>query len=72
MSDDRLVTVARYGRTGDARLAKTQLEAADIPCMLTNEAQSGLSPMFDSTDGGVHVKVSADRADEARTVLDSD
>ena len=72
MHDDRLVTVARYDTTGDAQLAKTQLEAAGIPCMLTNAEQSGLAPMFASTRGGVHVKAAADQAAEARAILSPD
>lgn len=70
MSDAHLVTVARYDSQGDARLAQTRLEDAGIPCMLTNTDQSGLTPMFDATEGGVQVKVTASRADEARTILD--
>ena len=70
MSDAPLITVARYASTGEARLAKTQLEDAGIPCMLANADQSGLAPMFDATEGGVQVKVPADRADEARNVID--
>ncbi len=69
-SPDRLVTVARYDARGDAQLAQTQLEDAGIPCMLANTNQSGLTPMFDAAEGGVQVKVAADRADEARDVLD--
>ena len=72
MPDDRLVTVARYNSTGDAQLAKTQLEDAGIPCMLANAEQSGLAPMFEDTEGGVQVKVPAARADEARALLASD
>jgi hypothetical protein len=68
--EDRLVTVARYDARSDAQLAQTQLEDAGIPCMLANATQSGLAPMFDATEGGVQVKVTADRADEARDVLD--
>jgi hypothetical protein len=71
-TDDRLVTVARYESTGEAQLAKTQLEDAGIPCLLANAEQSGLAPMFDTTEGGVQVKVPADRADEARAVLGLD
>lgn len=69
MPDNPLVTVARYDSRGDAQLAQTQLKDAGIPCMLTNADQSGLNPMFDATKGGVQVKVTADRADEARDVL---
>jgi len=72
MPDDRLVTIARYDTEGDARLAKTQLENAGIPCMLANVGQSGLAPMFDATEGGVQVKVTANRADEARALLESE
>jgi len=67
--DDRLVTVARYDSQGDAQLAKAQLDDAGIPCMLANADQSGLNTMFDATEGGVQVKVTADRAEEARDVL---
>jgi hypothetical protein len=70
--DDRLVTVARYDAQGDAQLARAQLEDAGIPCMLANATQSGLAPMFDATEGGVQVKVPADRAEEARTLLATD
>jgi len=66
---DRLVTVARYASTGDARLAQAQLEDADIPCMLANADQAGLAMMFDPSRSGVQVKVPADRAEEARAVL---
>ncbi|MFO8100311.1 MAG: DUF2007 domain-containing protein [Salinibacter sp.] len=72
MPDDRLATVARYDRTGDAQLAKTQLEAAGIPCMLANEDQSGLATMFEGTSGGVQVRVPADQAEDARAVLSVD
>jgi hypothetical protein len=69
---DRLVTVARYEATGDAQLAKTQLEDADIPCMLANTEQSGLTTVFGASHSGVQVKVPADRAEEARAVLGED
>jgi len=68
-SADALVTVTRYDSRGDAQLAQTQLEDAGIPSMLANADQSGLAPMFDAAEGGVQVKVAADRADEARDVL---
>ncbi len=71
-NDDRLVTVARYDRTGDAQLAKTQLEDAGIPCMLSNEDQSGLTTLFEATKGGVQIKVPADHAEKARSVLNLD
>ena len=67
--DDRLITVARYESAGEAQLAKAQLDDAEIPCMLANADQSGLAPMFDATEGGVQVKVPADRANEAQEVL---
>ncbi len=64
-----LVTVARFDRVHDAQLAKTQLDDAGIPCMLTNADATGLSSMFDAERSRVQVKVPADRADEARAVL---
>jgi hypothetical protein len=68
-NDTPLVTLARYDSAGEARLAKAQLEDAGILCMLANAEQSGLAPMFDAAEGGVQLKVAADRADEARDVL---
>jgi hypothetical protein len=68
--NDRLVTLARYDAVGEAQLAKTQLEDAGIPCMLANADQSGLAPMFDANEGGVQIKVPAQQADAARSVLD--
>ncbi len=68
---DRLVTVARYDTRGDAQLAKTRLDDAGIPCMLSNTEHSGLGMMFDASRSGVQVKVPAERADEARTLLDA-
>lgn len=71
MSDDApLVTVARFDRLHEAQLAKAQLDDADIPCMLTNADATGLSSMFDAERSRVQLKVPADRADEARAVLD--
>lgn len=70
MPDDRLVTVARYDTQSDAQLARTQLEDAGIPCMLSNEAQAGLVMPFDASRSGVQVKVPADRAEEARALLE--
>jgi len=70
MNADRLVTVARYNSRGRAQLARAQLEEAGIRCLLSNQEQSGLAPMFDATEGGVQVKVPAERADAARSVLD--
>lgn len=68
-SSASLVTVARYDTQGDARLAKAQLEAADIPCLLANEGLAGLSLLFDPSRSGVQVKVPAPRAEEAKAVL---
>ena len=68
-SDAPLTTIARYETSGAAQLAKTRLDDAGIPCMLANADQSGLAPMFDATEGGVQLKVPADRAEEAREVL---
>lgn len=68
-SSDALVIVARYDSQGDAHLAKAQLDDAGIPCMLANEDLAGLSMFFDPSRSGVQVKVPADRADEARSVL---
>lgn len=69
-NDDRLATVIRYDTKGEAQLAKAQLEDAGIPCLLANADQSGLASMFEATEGGVQVRVPADQADAARSVLD--
>ena len=72
LEHDRLVTVARYDEEGDAQLARAQLEDTGIPCMLANAEQSGLAMMFDPSRSGVQVKVPADRAEEARALLDEE
>jgi len=69
MSHSPLVTIARYDQKGTAQLATTRLEDAGIPCMLANAEQAGLATMFDPSRSGVQVKVPADRADRARTLL---
>ncbi len=71
MSNDRLVTVARYDSQGDAQLAKAQLEDAGIPCMLANAEQSGLAMMFDASRSGVQVKVSEEDAEAAQALLET-
>jgi len=71
MSDDApLVTVARFDRLHEAQLAKAQLKDADIPCMLSPPDTTGLTSMFTAKHSGVKVMVPADRAEEARAVLD--
>lgn len=75
MTDDTsgpLVTVARYETTGDAQLAKTRLEDAGISCMLANEDHSGLSTIFDVTEGGVQLKVNETDREQAEEILDLD
>jgi hypothetical protein len=70
MSDDApLVTIARFDRLHEAQLAQTQLEDADISCMLSPPDATGLTSMFTAKHSGVKLKVTADRADEARAVL---
>ena len=69
---DRLVTIARYDTRGEAELAKAQFDDAGIPCMLANAEQAGLAMLFDSSRSGVQVKVPADRAEEAQTLLEAD
>jgi alpha-glucosidase (family GH31 glycosyl hydrolase) len=71
MSNNRLVVIARYDRKGEADLAKARLQAMGIPCMVSNAAQSGLSMIYDSSNG-VQVKVPADQAEDARAALDID
>lgn len=72
MTDGYLVTIARCDTRGDAQLARTRLEDADIPCLLSNEEQAGLAMIFDASRSGVQVKVPADRAEEARALLEAD
>lgn len=75
MTDDTsgpLVTVTRYDSVGDAQLARSQLENAGIPCMIANADQSGLTTMFDATEGGVQLKVNETDREEAEEILDLD
>lgn len=72
MADDALVRIARYDTRGDAQLAKARLQDAGIPCLLANKSQAGLASMFDASHSGVQVKVPADRAEEARALLNEE
>lgn len=72
MSDNRLVTVARYDTRGDAQVAKTRLEEAEIPCLLANAEQSGLSMLFDGSSAGVQLKVRESHLEAARELLGSE
>lgn len=59
----------RFDCPHDARLANAQLEDADIPCMLSPPDATGLTSMFTAKHSGVQVKVTANRAGDARAVL---
>lgn len=65
----RLTTVARFDRLSAAQLAKTQLDDAGIPSVVTNADLTGLSSLFDAERSRIQLKVAADQADAARAVL---
>ena len=73
MSDDAasLVTIARFSRLHEAQLAKTRLEDAGIPCMLSPPDATGLTSMFDAEHSGIQLKVAAENAEDARATLDT-
>ena len=67
-----LVSIASFDDLGIASLARARLEAAGIPCFLTNEYLVGLNWLYTRAVGGVELKVPTAEAEEARELLSQD
>lgn len=67
----KLVTIASFNMPYQAHLAKTRLEAADIPVFIRDEHTISINQLYSPALGGVKVQVPEDRLKEARDILDS-
>ncbi len=67
----KLVTIATFNMPYQAHLAKSRLEAADIPVFLRDEHLISIQQLYSPALGGVKVQVSSENMKEARDILDS-
>jgi len=66
---DNIIVLTTYPNSVDAHLARTRLEAAGIPCFLSNETLVTLNVMYSPAAGGVRLHVYARDAEPATEVL---
>ncbi len=69
--DKSWITIATFSSVEDGYIVKGMLEAHDIPVVLNNATISSVYPMTD-TWAPLELLVPADRADEARSLINSD
>ncbi len=65
---DELVTIATFGTTTDAHLARMRLESVGIDCFLDNENIVDANWLWSTAVGGVKVKV---RRSDAKAAVDA-
>lgn len=66
---ENIVVLHTYPNPVDAHLARTRLEAAGIPCFLSNESLVALNVMYSPAAGGVRLHVYARDTGTAAEVL---
>ena len=66
---DSIIVLESYYEPMAAHLARTRLEAAGIPCFLTNEHLISLNRLYSNVAGGVRLHVRFDDAAAAAAVL---
>ncbi|MGI4833260.1 MAG: DUF2007 domain-containing protein [Janthinobacterium lividum] len=66
---ENIIVLGTYYEPVTAHLARTQLEAAGIPCFLSNENLVSLNRMYSPVAGGVRLHVYARDAAQAAEVL---
>jgi hypothetical protein len=67
-----LVTVFRSFSPAEAQLARSRLDAAGIPVVVTSETAALTTEGYALTVGGVRVQVPASHEEEARALLEAD
>lgn len=65
------VTVATFNMPYQAHLAKSRLEAADIPVFISDEHLISINQLYSPALGGVKLQVPGDHLKEAQEILDS-
>jgi hypothetical protein len=68
---DELVQVASYVYPHDAKFARAQLEAEEIPCFLDNERTLDIDWFLATMMGGYRLLVPTSYVERARAILDS-
>ena len=68
-SPDSVVFLESYYEPMAANLARTRLEAAGIPCFLSNENLVSMMPLYSPITGGVRLHVRQGDAETALAVL---
>ena len=69
LGPDSIVVLESYYEPMADHLARTRLEAADIPCFLTNEHLISLNRLYSHVAGGVRLHVRLGDAEAAAAVL---
>ena len=69
MASDSIVVLASYYEPVAAHLARTRLEAAGIPCFLSNENLLSLNLMYSPAAGGIRLHVYQRDAEQATEAL---
>lgn len=67
----QLVTVASFNMPHQAHLAKSRLEAAEIPVFIRDEHLISINNLYSPALGGVKVQVPATHLKEAQEILNS-
>jgi len=65
-----LETIARFSNLAQAEVARSVLETAEIPARIRDTQIASLHWLLVPALGGVRLEVPADRAEEARRLLD--
>jgi hypothetical protein len=68
---DELIQVAAFLHPHEAKVARAELEAENIPCFLNNERTLDIDWLLASMMGGYRLLVPARFADQAREILES-
>jgi hypothetical protein len=69
--EDDLVQIATFVYPNDAKFARAELEAEEIPCFVGNERTLDVDWFLTNVLGGYKLMVPAAHAERARAILDS-
>ena len=67
---EKIIIFRAYDTVVEANLARTKLEAHEIPCFLTDEHLTNLYPIRNAIFPGVRLHIFEKDYDEARLILD--
>jgi hypothetical protein len=67
---DEIIVLRNFDNSIDANIAKTKLDAYDIPCFLSDENLANLYPIQNPRFSGVRLHIFAKDMAEAQQVLD--